>query len=684
MKKLYFSLLAFGLMMFSQAQTVEITANPGTSGNVVVGGNGLNYHVSESIYTNTEIGASNFTSAATAIQKVNFLLFAEGAPNTISNFNIWMKNVASTTTTFTTGAYTRTGYTQVFSGTLTATPVGTWVGVTLTTPFARTAGTNLQVLIERLDNTAHSGYSFYTANGNNVSSTATTSRRYNSNTVPVSGTTSLTASAFRPAIQLIHLFPQDAAVTDIINPTVSCYNTNQTIAVEITNAGTSNIAAGTATVHLDITGTNTFSASTTNTGDIAPGASEIVNFTGINLSAAGTSRDSAYVVLTGDGNLNDNNLAQDVLTANTLGIPLSSYPIVENAETTLPVFTYAQAIAGNRQLWTLQTGKYANTDQIDSLAPRTPGNVFYLFDSYSGANSTGTESRLYSNCIQLPSTLAGNAPPVTTVNFWRSRDSVFSTSLDSLYVSVSTDKGQTWTRVAGFERPDPTAALPYWKNEIVDISAYNGQVVQIGFEGTSQYGNIIGLDDIVINYSGLAPVSLMSFDAQRSGRVNNLKWTTSQEVNAAKYVIERSSDARNFTPIGEVIAAGNSTSAKDYRFVDAAPVKGINYYRIRMIDNDNAYKLSVIRNVKNLGVADMAINPNPVLQQMNVNLEAEVAEKATLLITDLSGRKMYSGLVNVIAGSNNFEIPVSQLAKGSYIVTIQLNGQSLVKKINKL
>lgn len=670
------------LVLTSQAQTVDITGNLSASANVVVGGS--SYNLTEAIYTNTEIGASNFITAGTAIQKVNFFLYAEGTNTTISTFNIWMKNVASTTTTLATGTYSRTGYTQVYSGSFSATPVGTWVGVTLTTPFTRTAGNNLQVLIERLDGTLHTGYSFYTANGNNTSATATSSRRANPATAPVLGTTSLTASLYRPAIQFIHQYPQDATVTDIINPTVSCYNTNKSVSVEITNAGTSNIAAGAATVHLDITGLNTFTGTTTNTGVIIPGGSEIVTFNGINLNNPGTSRDSAYVVLSGDGNLTNNYLAQNVLTASTLGIPLSSYPLIENAETTLPVFPYAQIITGNNQLWTLHTGKYANADQIDSLAPRAPGTTFYMFDSYSGANSSGYESRLYSNCIQLPSTLAGNAPPVTTVNFWRSSDSVFATTLDSLYLSVSTDKGLTWTRVAGFQRADPTAPLPYWKNEIVDISAYNGQVVQIGFEGTSQYGNVIGLDDIVINYSGLAPVSLMSFDAKRNGRVNNLNWTTSQEVNAAKYVVERSADARNFTQIGEVVATGNSTSAKDYRFVDPTPAKGINYYRIRMIDNDNAYKLSVIRNVKNLGVADMAINPNPVLQQMNVVLEAEAAEKATLLITDLSGRKMYSGFVNVIAGSNNVEIPVSQLAKGSYIVTVQLNGQSLVKRINKL
>ncbi len=682
MRKLY-TLLVLSILSFGvNAQTVSIIANLGTSGNIVVGGS--SYHVLEAIYTDAEIGAGNFTTAGSAIQKINFFLNTEGANNAISSYSVWMKNVPAATTTLATGTYSRTGYTQVFTGTFNATPTGA-VGVTLTTPFTRTAGTNLEILIERLDNLSHTGYIFYSANGNNTSSTLTTSRRYNSTIAPVSGTTSLTASAYRPAIQFIHQYPLDATVTGYDNPTVSCYNTNQTIGVEVTNVGTGNIPAGAAIVHLDITGANTFIGTAANTAVIAPGASEIVYFTGINLNNTGDNNDSAYVVLSGDGYAANNYLVSSTTTASVLGTSLSAYPIIEDVETTLPVFPYASIVEGADLLWQVHSSNYTNVDLGDTIHPRTAGTqYYYLFDSYSGAGSAGFVSRLYSNCIQMPTAVPNNAPPVTTISFWRTRDSSFGTSLDSLYLAVSTDKGQTWTRLAGYQRYDATAAVPYWKQEIVDVSAYNGQVVQFGFEGSSQYGNAFGLDDININYSGLAPVSLLSFDAKRSGRVNNLSWTTSQEVNTSRFVVERSTDGRTFAPIGEVTAAGNTTSAKDYRYIDAAPNKGTNYYRLRMIDNDNAYKMSEIRNVKNLGVAEMAINPNPVLQNMRMVLEAETAERAPVVITDLSGRKMYSSFVNVVAGTNNFEIPVSNLAKGSYIVTIQLNGQSLVKRINKL
>jgi hypothetical protein len=266
-----------------------------------------------------------------------------------------------------------------------------------------------------------------------------------------------------------------------------------------------------------------------------------------------------------------------------------------------------------------------------------------------------------------------------------SHDNVYATSLDSLYLTVSTDKGLTWTRLLpGFQRAEATATTPYWKQEIIDISAYNGQTIQLGFEGVSDYGNIIGLDDININYSGLAPVSLLSFDASRNGKVNNLQWSTSLEINSNKFVIERSADGKNFSSLGEVRATGNSTVNQYYRFTDAAPIKAVNYYRIRMIDNDNTYKLSEIKNVKNSGIAEMAVNPNPVNQLMRISLQADANETATLTVTDLSGKRVISKPITVVSGLNNLEIPVSQLSSGTYIVTVRLSNQTLVKKINKL
>lgn len=668
MKKVYLLLLTAIITAASFAQAVLIAGNPGTSGLIVVGQ--MNYHVSESIYTDAEIGPGNYTTAGSAIQQIFFLMNNEGLNSTINNYRIYMKNVPAATLTLPTGAYTTVGYTQVFNGTYVASPVG-FTPIILTTPFVRTAGSNLQILIERVDNTVHTGASFDAATGNNTSDAVLSSRRYNGNVAPVSGATVLTETNFRPAIVLNHTFPVDAAINDIFVPSISCFSSPQTIDVEVFNAGTVDIAPGAASVTLRVRGANTFTGTQTNTQAIVPGQSGIVSFAAVNLNNPGLNFDTAFVTVPLDGTTFNDTLS----TVNNTATTLSTFPLVEDVETTLPVFSYAEPIVAE-QLWGIWDGPYSNADQTTALAPRAPGNSAYIFDSYSGASSLGFESRLFSNCINLSSV---GSP---TVSFYMSHDNIFPNDADSLYVSISTDQGVTWTRLEGFRRPDATAIIPQWQLHSVSLANFTNQTVQLAFEGVSKYGNAILLDDITI--SGILPVSLMSFEAQRNGRVNNLSWKTAQELNSKHFAIERSTDGgQKFIAIGQVAAAGNSTTERNYNFIDENPVKGYNYYRLRIVDLDNSEKFSIVRNVRNIGTVDVLIAPNPVGETLKLRVDAEKAGYGTLVINDYSGRQVSQRKVTVLEGSNNVEVATSSLPAGAYIATIQLNNEKITRKFTK-
>ncbi len=676
-------LMFFGFC--SSAQKVSVADNPSSSSNAIIGNS--KYHVSESIYTNQELGYPNFITSNTAIQKIGFVVNALGDPLTVSNFKIWMKNISSNETSFPfQSAYSTTGYTEVFSGSVnTADTVdGNILEFTLSTPFQRGFGANLQILIERLDGSIHSGFQFATANGNNFDRLAKSSREYNDINAPVSGTTTLRPTKLRPAIQLVHVFSDDAGVKNIIHPTFSCYNSTQTISVNLTNDGRNAIPVGGAQVTLKIGGANSYSATVTNTTLINSGSNEIITFSGINLNNPGINFDTAYLSYLGDGTTFNDTLKSFINSAGSLSFASTTDTIKEDAEANnLPVFPFVDLVNGNTQLWKVNQGTYFNTELSSAIDP-IDGNKYFLFealyDAEEGDGDLNTQdfvSRLYSNCISLlPSNTTG-------VSFYMTHDNSFQSFDDSVFVVISNDKGQTWTRIQGFGRYEDVA-VPYWKEHIVTIpDSYRGQTVQIGFEGVSQWGNVAGVDNIKIYPYVALPVTIVNFDAKRNGNVNNLSWVTSQESNANKFIVERSTDGRNFNEIGFVVANGNSNTAKNYRFVDNAPSKGNNYYRLKLLSNDNSFKFSEIKNVKNLGYAEMMINPNPVSQNMRVLIDAEKTEKATLFITDLAGRRVFNSSINVVEGNNTLNIPVGFLNNGSYIVTIQLSNQTLVKKINK-
>ena len=179
------------------------------------------------------------------------------------------------------------------------------------------------------------------------------------------------------------------------------------------------------------------------------------------------------------------------------------------------------------------------------------------------------------------------------------------------------------------------------------------------------------------------PITLDAFTAMRSGRINILNWTTAQELNSKYFVIERSNDAVNYTEIGRVTAAGNSSSPKNYVYTDINPAVGINYYRLRLIDKDNSSRVSAIRSVRNEGVADIAVYPNPVNDQLKVAITADNAGNGSIMISDVSGKVLYKNTLALTRGSNLIPINTTRFASGAYIIKIQLADDVVVRKFNK-
>jgi len=214
---LFLSVVCTGISLFAQ-RTVSFT-NGGVGGSTSgVLGTSTAYAVNESLYLDSELLAGNQN---TTIQAVT--IEANQGFSTISNNHIFngvrirMKEVPATTTSLTAAVYNTTGYTTVFEGTVVA-PTATrgTLKINLSTPFPRTAGNNLMLMIERLDNVIHNSVAGQIGNWivyNSAVTTAAMSRRLNTNTLPVSGTTNI-GSLFtgRPLNSMTYAYT-DANVT---------------------------------------------------------------------------------------------------------------------------------------------------------------------------------------------------------------------------------------------------------------------------------------------------------------------------------------------------------------------------------------------------------------------------------------------------------------------------------------
>jgi hypothetical protein len=166
------------------------------------------------------------------------------------------------------------------------------------------------------------------------------------------------------------------------------------------------------------------------------------------------------------------------------------------------------------------------------------------------------------------------------------------------------------------------------------------------------------------------PVNLISFNGKQKGIRNELRWDVENETNLGFYELERSIDGRNFDKVANITATGN----RFYNFVDDIGLLSSNvfFYRLKMIDNDGAYRYSAIVKLSSFVTAGFVeVTPNPFGEKLVVRIESPNAQRANLILTDISGRRLLGKQVQLQQGNNVFEIPeVAGLSKGIYMLTV--------------
>ena len=125
-----------------------------------------------------------------------------------------------------------------------------------------------------------------------------------------------------------------------------------------------------------------------------------------------------------------------------------------------------------------------------------------------------------------------------------------------------------------------------------------------------------------------------------------LNWKVSEDGLGGYYIIQRSVDAVHFTDMSAKTDAGRASAVKSYAGYDLLPVKGYNYYRIKIVNADGSTYYSEIRAVNNSAgnAALYALNiyPNPTNGPVNIILQNNSGKDAVIgiSISDAAGRKI--------------------------------------------
>ncbi|MCB0649955.1 MAG: T9SS type A sorting domain-containing protein [Saprospiraceae bacterium] len=181
------------------------------------------------------------------------------------------------------------------------------------------------------------------------------------------------------------------------------------------------------------------------------------------------------------------------------------------------------------------------------------------------------------------------------------------------------------------------------------------------------------------------PVELLSFSGKEMEKYNLLEWITASEVNTKVHVLERSTDEINFfETIGQLNGAGNSNHPVSYQLRDNAPLfKG--FYRLKTIDFDGREHYSNIINIERKDGEEGILNifPNPVKDQLTIQILASATGPGNFSLTDVAGRKLMEAKIVVEKGLNVHTFDLSNLPAGIYYLSYKNGKVQTFKRVVK-
>lgn len=174
------------------------------------------------------------------------------------------------------------------------------------------------------------------------------------------------------------------------------------------------------------------------------------------------------------------------------------------------------------------------------------------------------------------------------------------------------------------------------------------------------------------------PIKLLSLNATKNND-NSVKvnWVVGEQINVNHYEIEQSMNGINFNTVGKITAGNNLNYSFNYLNAES----GLNYFRLKTIDNDGTISYSYIVKVLIPELTgNVSVYPNPTTSLVNISLGSNgLSKAATIKIIGVDGRILVQQKIN--AFSSKVSINVNNLPAGKYFIRIESESQVINKAL---
>lgn len=174
------------------------------------------------------------------------------------------------------------------------------------------------------------------------------------------------------------------------------------------------------------------------------------------------------------------------------------------------------------------------------------------------------------------------------------------------------------------------------------------------------------------SFSTPLPVKFVGFTLTRRNNDVLIQWSTSEEMNANTYEVERSLDGTNWNTITQIAAAGNSSYVTNYSFTDKNLSLKTIYYRIKEVDVDGKANYTAIKSIKtDTNSSNTEIKIAGIQGKVLLQFASEIKGNLTVRFVSASGQILDQQTISNPVG----QVVLNSKLTGNYIISIS-NGQA--------
>ncbi|HSC53631.1 MAG TPA: T9SS type A sorting domain-containing protein [Phnomibacter sp.] len=189
-------------------------------------------------------------------------------------------------------------------------------------------------------------------------------------------------------------------------------------------------------------------------------------------------------------------------------------------------------------------------------------------------------------------------------------------------------------------------------------------------------------ENFKVNKAFLLPAVGLALQATRLPQGAQMSWSTNAETETDYFVVQRSSNGTQYTNLGTVKAAGNSSLPNQYTFKDANIALNTVYYRVVLHDKDGHKSYSnVVTLQADQSASDIQVYPNPA--RTGVYIQVQKPGTYQLMLMDMKGSLIATKTVTINAVTEKQWMALPGTTANVYMLKVyeQQTHQSSVVKI---